>query len=155
MYEIKICLVIIGGADGIVGELEKVIIDVPSFIEGRGFFISTFTTNKTICELKNYFKEQKRNFLLFEIDKSKSAYHFLDQEIEKGLFMFSDIEKDNDDVLVNIDILDNKKINPELTKKNILKMTKKQKEDKLNELIDKGVYNLTNEEKYMLNLLVS
>jgi hypothetical protein len=155
MGEIKICLVIMENTNGILRELEEVTIDVPSFINAKGIFITTFTTNKTISELKKYFKEQKRNFLMFEIDEANSAYHFLNQKLEKGLFMFAEIENDNDDVWEGIDVLDNKNIDSKLTEKNILKMTKKEKDEKLNELIDKGVENLTDDEKHILNLLVS
>lgn len=155
MDEIKICLVVMENTNGILNELEEITVDTPSFINAKGIFITTFTTKKTIGELRNYFKDKKRNFLMFEINEATSAYHFLNEKLERGLFMFAEIEKDNDDVWAEIDVLGNKIMDSELTEKNILKMTKKEKEEKLNALIDKGVENLSDGEKYILNLLVS
>jgi hypothetical protein len=155
MDEIKICLVIMENTKGILNEIEKVTLDTPSFINAKGIFISTFTTNKSIGELKKFFKDKNRNFLMFEIDVTTSAYHFLNKELENGLFMFADIERDNDDVWSGINILDSKDMNSEITEKSILKMTKEEKENKLNELIDKGIENLSNEEKNILNLLAT
>lgn len=140
---------------GILHELEEVTLDTPSFINAKGIFLSTFTTNKTIGELKKFFKFKKRNFLMFEIDEATSAYHFLNEKLENGLFMFAEIEKDNDDVWDGINVLGNKDMDSEITEKSILKMTKEEKEEKLNELIDKGVENLTDEEKNILNLLAT
>jgi hypothetical protein len=155
MDEIKICLIIMENTKGILHELEEVVIDTPSFINAKGVFITTFTTNRNISELKLFFKSKKRNFLMFEINEATSAYHFLNQRLENGLFMFAEIEKDNDDVWVDIDVLETKNIDSELTENNILKMTKEEKEEKLNELIDKGIENLSDGEKNILNLLVS
>ena len=155
MDEIKVCLVIMENTKGILNELEEVTLDTPSFINAKGIFLSTFTTNKSIGELKKFFKFKKRNFLMFEIDEATSAYHFLNEKLEKGLFMFAEIEKDNDDVWAGIDVLDNKDMDSEITEKSILKMTKEEKEVKLNELIDKGIENLSDEEKNILNLLAT
>jgi hypothetical protein len=155
MDEIKICLVIMENTKGILNEIEKVTLDTPSFINAKGIFISTFTTNKSISELKNFFKDKKRNFLMFEIDEATSAYHFLNEKLENGLFMFAEIEKDNNDVWEGVNLLDNKDMDSEITEKSILKMTKEEKDIKLNELIDKGIENLSDGEKNILNLLAT
>lgn len=152
MEEIKVCLIVMGNTKGVIHELDEVAIDTPSFINAEGIFITTFTTDKTINEIKIYFKIKKRNFLMFEINDETSAYHFLNKTLESGIFSF--VENKKDDIFENFEVLKNDEVDSKLTEKSILKMTKEEKENKLNELIDKGIENLSDEEKQILNLLV-
>jgi len=152
MNEIKICIFVLENTKGLLSELDKVAIDVPSFINAKGLFIATFTTTKSIDELKQYFIDKGRIFMLFKIDNSTTAFNFFNKKIEMGLFKLMD---ENDSIDWGIDEFKNDKFfDSELTDINIQKMTKDEKEAKLNELIDKGINNLTEEEKRILNLLV-
>lgn len=85
MNEIKICIFVLENTKGLLSELDKVAIDVPSFINAKGLFIATFTTTKSIDELKQYFIDKGRIFMLFKIDNSTTAFNFFNKKIEMGL----------------------------------------------------------------------
>ena len=56
------------------------------WIESTGIVISTFTSLATPSELSDYFTQYNHNFFLFDLDKDSSGYNLTRKTIEHKLF---------------------------------------------------------------------
>jgi hypothetical protein len=163
------CLVLLGkfNKDSAVDELAKISEIKVNYIYTTGVFISTFSTILTPNEMKNILKSCKNNFFMFELNDNISAFNLTDKEIEEGLFGYlktinlnkmdedfiNDIMNDGD-IINEVTNNNNNIISDKIASiKNIDNMTKEEKEDLLNKIIEKGVENLTDDDKDLLNLL--
>jgi hypothetical protein len=164
------CLVLLGkfNKDSAVDELAKISEIKVNYIYTTGVFMSTFSTILTPNEMKNILKLCKNNFFMFELNDNVSAFNLTDKQIEEGLFGYlktinlnkmdedfiNDIINDENNIINEV-INNNNNITPDeiASIKNIDAMTKEEKEDLLNTIIEKGVENLTDDDKYLLNLL--
>ena len=174
------CLIVmgvIGDSEKVILEIEKVSETKPNILDAKGVLISTFTSVATPQELNNWFKDNKLNlsFLVFDLDKKVSGFHITKKEIHDGLFGFLNsfnIDNKTEELLRALDInvtsttktninsfgpinnLSKGKIKEETyTESTISKMTEHQKLELTNKILDKGVKNLTYEDKNLLQLL--
>lgn len=173
------CIVVIGDTMGVMNEIVKISETQPSAIDGKGLFIATFISASSPNELTEFFKEDKRNFLLFELNNDTCGVNLMKEEMHQGLFGFlKTFRQENldemterlmNDIKLTSDTPTNKagwkapasktrgavKQKPkEITEKDIMEMTKTQKEKMLNEMIDNGLEKLTEKQKKLLELLV-
>jgi hypothetical protein len=160
------CIVLIGDTKAVYPEINKVSEGKPNILDGKGMVIATFTSFLDPIELTDYFTLNNRNFLLFDLNKENSGYHITKPELHKGLFGF--LKDMDEEVLKNksIDFLNVLQETPTtactetlvakclITEKEILVMTKLEKQDLFNKIIDAGVENLTEHDKKILDLLV-
>ena len=68
--------------------------------------IATFVSVMTPVELRHFFTDNKRNFLIFELDSKTSAFGFIKDEITDGLFGFLnkvDIESMTNKLIHDVD----------------------------------------------------
>lgn len=164
------CLVVMGYTDGIVPEIEKISDSKPTILDAKGLILSTFTTFVDIQEIKAWFTMNKRSFLVFELNDETSAYFINKPDIQEGLFGFlanfsdeslkektSDFLKaiKNEEKLEDaVEIKNVKKIKPkEVSVADFEGYNKEEKNNLLNQYIDKGVENLTENERKILNFL--
>lgn len=163
------CIVVLGNTEGALDEIVKVSETNPNFLNAKGVLISTFSSIANPNELTQWFKDNDRNFLIFELDDKTSGFNITKKHIHDGLFGFlKNINLDNMDnefiktVSVNPDYID---VEPKTTHlRNVFKnkldpnkikvMGLAEKQDLLNQLIDFGLENLTEEDKKILPLLV-
>jgi hypothetical protein len=92
------CIVMIGNTTGGVVEIESVM--------HGGLMIATFVSVMTPVELRHFFTDNKRNFLIFELDSKTSAFGFIKDEITDGLFGFLnkvDIESMTNKLIHDVD----------------------------------------------------
>jgi hypothetical protein len=153
--------------------VSKISEDSPRAMKGKGISIYTFTTVVDTAILTEYFKSYNLNFFVFELSKSNSGFNFTDKEKESDLFGFLDknIKSDYeqlsnilmDDIIKNSAKNKSTEPNLNLTIKNNTKvenldevlirienMSKNDRNVMLNEIIDKGVENLNDSDKKIL-----
>jgi hypothetical protein len=161
------CIVIIGDTKAVYPEIDKVSEGKPNILDGKGMIISTFTSFMEPSELTDYFTYNNRNFLLFDLNKDNSGFFITKKSIHDALFSFLD-EMDEETLKSKseefLNVLKNDTVttaNTEtvvskctITERDIKKMTKTEKDELFNKIIDCGIENLTDYDKKILNLLV-
>lgn len=162
------CMVVVGDTKAVYPEIDKISEGKPNFLDGKGMIIATFTSFMDPTELTDYFTFNNRSFLLFDLNKENSGFFITKPQIHDALFGF--LKEMDEDVLKNksIDFLNVLKDETQtttaqtetvvtkcvITEKEIESMTKTQKQDLFNKIIDSGIENLTEHDKKILDLLV-
>ena len=171
------CIVVIGDTLGVVNEVKKISESEPSYVDGKGLFLATFISAFSPSEIKENFTISKRNFMVFELDPKTSGFNFVNETYHDGLFgflkTFNQQELDNMSVLFNdINMTSETTTNnsewkapttktrgvvkiksKRITEKEIARLTDKERQQMINDLIDNGVENLSVEDKKILELL--
>lgn len=164
------CVIVMGDIHGSEEEILKISEGQPNTLKAGGILIATFTSIMSPVEISDFFIERNRNFMVFDLDKKHSGYNFMKRDIHEGLFGFlktNSIDTMDENFLkaiedvkplarpktlprVEVKKLKKKKT---LTLSEVEQMTPTQKQEKLNELIDNGLENLTEDDKKLLPLL--
>lgn len=171
------CVVIMGDTTGVFEEIEKISDTKPNVLDAKGIVIATFVSFVDVKDISAWFTLNNRSFLVFELDERTSSFFITKEEIHKGLFGFlgefnnnklddktfeflsamtsSELSKYSNSLSKNKNKVDDAEIieNEVLTETDIDKMTKKEKDNLINEIIENGVDNLTENDKKMLKLL--
>ena len=82
------CIVVMGDTLGVQAEIQKVSETTPNVLDAKGILISTFSSLVELNELKEWFKENKRSFLIFDLDEESSGFNIMKKNVEDGLFGF-------------------------------------------------------------------
>jgi hypothetical protein len=170
---------VIGDTMGIINEILKISETQPSAIDGKGLYIATFISASSPSELTEFFKLDKRNFMLFELNNETSGVNLIKEDMHQGLFGFlktfkqENIDEMTDRLMNDIkltsdtrdfkstmksnEITESKIVKKEITEKEIEKMTKQEREilfnELFNEMMDKGVEKMSENDKKILELL--
>jgi DNA-binding protein len=163
------CLVIMGETKNVFSEIEKVSETQPNILDAKGILIATFSSALKPNELTDWFRLNKRNFLIFDLNPNASGFNILKKEIHNGLFGFitanadelnlkaydlsKAIEMTSDTKNTKVNIKGKKTITEKLSDSDIKNMSVSQREIMLNKIMDKGVKNLSEEEKKLLQRL--
>lgn len=150
------CIVFIGRTEGVIPEIEKISETKPNILNGKGMLITTFTSFVSVKEISDWFKDNKRSFFVFELNKD-TADAFIDKpSLQEDLFGFL---KEMDEVALQdkttefLDAVEEPKPVDILTETDILELTQEEKDDLLNKFIDNGLENLTEDDKKIIGLL--
>jgi hypothetical protein len=150
------CVVFIGRTEGVIPEIEKISESKPNMLNGKGMFITTFTSFVSIKEISVWFKDNKRSFFVFELNK-ETADAFIDKEsLQEDLFGFL---KEMDEVALQdktdelLDAVEEPKSDDIITETDILDLTQDEKDELLNKFLDNGLENLTDNDKKIIGLL--
>jgi hypothetical protein len=168
------CLVIMGTSNGksdsVIKEIEKISESKPNILDAKGMIIATFTSFVDVNEISTWFTLNNRNFLIFELNKDTCGYFITKPELHNGLFSFltesdKNLKAKTDEFINSIsrnvtDIeykdvptkIGTSKVR-EITEADVNKMTKDEKDNLYNKLIDNGVDKLTDNDKKILILL--
>lgn len=179
------CLILMGKnftRDSVVSEITKISEITPNYIDAVGIMIVTFTSVLEPSELDENFKTLGWNFMVFDLDSKSSAVKLINPDLHEGLFGFlRDNQKDKlDDMSVRLmkdialssdtksqwsppanenrsRVVKKSKKEEDLTEADVEKMTKDQRQKKLDEYIDFGKKNgfekLTDLDKKIMELL--
>jgi len=177
------CAVFFNPTEGLNEEVSKICEEAPRTMKGKGISIYTFTSIIDAPVLTDFFKSYDRNFLLFDLNKDNSGFNFIDKMKENDLFGFINVNESGKDFekLSNSlmdDILDynknetseppvsfsfkyNNQYNIDSEKdleKNLLdeitdNLSNDEIHNAMNKIIDKGVDNLTDYDKKILEKL--
>ena len=82
------CIVVMGDTLGVQAEIQKISETTPNILDAKGILIATFSSLAEPSELTEWFIENKRSFLVFDLDKESSGYHIVKRAIHEGLFGF-------------------------------------------------------------------
>ena len=173
------CVVFLGKTSGAKLEVGKIADGDPRFLEAKGLTISTFISVAEPNELSDYFKSLGRNFMLFDMNSKFSGYNLENKKLHETLFS-SMIDSENNDELeemsnrliddINESIIKNpfsgsskqfnerlrntiKDINFEVkpVKIDLDKLSKSEREEIINDILDKGYENFNEYDKKILN----
>ena len=163
------CVIIMGHTDGAVKEIEKISDSKPNILDAKGIIIATFTSFVDVKELSAWFMMNNRSFMVFDLDPNSSGVHITKPEVHEGLFGFLNQLNKNKLDSRTVEFLKTMQINqkvegvvtenekevarPLLTQSDIEKMSEKEKEDLMNQIMDNGLDNLTEYDKKILPLL--
>ena len=163
------CIVVMGDTKNVLPEIVKISETKPNILDSKGILIATFASIASPREISDYFKLNGRNFLVFDLNEENSGVFISKKEINDGLFGF--LKEFNDEVLkqkteeliTTIDLemtsttvsSKTRKLRTEfyVSIEQIEQMSPKEKNDLMNKLIDKGVENLSEYDKKILNML--
>lgn len=160
------CIVVMGNmkADDVLKEITNIAENKPNMLNAGGIIIATFTSVGTPSELNEQFKSFNRSFLLFDLNPESSGFNITKKEIHDGLFGFlNDANLNNKtDSLINllekttnnvVKKTNNKPKKNKISEADITNMTLTEKNNLFDSLIDKGVANLTEHDKKILQFL--
>lgn len=159
------CLIALGDFDGIKDEILKIAetnISKPHYLDAKGILICTFTSATNPQELKQYFKDYNRSFVLFELNEDTSGVHLENEKLHSHIFGYLESSKDELELMETRLIEDIEQtsgstvtrivseVNDELP--DIENLSKKEREELLNELLEKGAENWSENDKKILEL---
>lgn len=164
-----------GNTTGVKKEIEKISESKPNILDAKGIIIATFTSFVDVNEISTWFTLNNRNFVVFELNKETSGFFLSKPEIHNALFGFltnseEDLTEKTNEFMdsINKSVTDiqftsvtttmavNELINKvqyNFSEEEIDKMTKVEKDELYNKLIDNGVDKLTENDKKLLVLL--
>lgn len=157
------CIVVMGKTDDVISEIVKISETKPNVLDAKGVLIATFLSIAEIKELNDYFKSNDRNFLIFDLNPDYSGFNINKKEIHEGLFGFLNEytedtlrQKENElfvqltSTTVDTKIVKNEEV---ISITDIENMTLEDKNNLMNELLDKGIQNLSEYDKRLLDKL--
>lgn len=156
------CIVIMGDTKNAVDEIIKISETKPNTLDAKGILICTFSSVAEPRELNDYFKLNNRNFLLFDLNPENSGFNITKPDINDALFGFLKyMDEDNlkhktNELYLQLTstTLEMKVLKLPIIKiEDIDNMTMEDKNKLMNELIDKGVENLSDYDKKILSKL--
>ena len=171
------CVIIMGDTNGAVKEIEKISDSKPNILDAKGIIIGTFTSFVDVKEISAWFTLNNRSFMVFDLDPKSSGYLITKKEVHEGLFGFVKKTTDNELDTKTIEFLkafvsqphphphntadiedavienEIKKGEAVISESEIETMTKKEKEDLINQIMDNGLENMTEYDKKILPLL--
>lgn len=164
------CVVIMGDTLGVVQEIEKISDSKPNVLDAKGIIIATFTSFVEPNEISEWFTVNNRSFLVFDLNENNSGFNITKKDIHEGLFGFlrevnqDELDSKSLDFLSTIPsgiingksgfkVSDNEDVNDKISEVDIEKMTKTEREEMMNQLIENGIENLTEYDKKILPLL--
>ncbi len=163
------CVVIMGDTKNVLPEIIKISETKPNVLDSKGILIATFSSIASPREISDYLKLNNRNFLMFDLNQENSGFFISKENIHEGLFGFlkefnSEILKQKtEELMTTIDLemtsttvsSKTRKLRTEfqVSIEEIEQMSPKEKNELMNKLIDKGVSNLSEYDKKLLNKL--
>jgi hypothetical protein len=151
-----------GDTKNVLPEIEKVSETKVNVLDAKGILIATFTSSLFATEITDWFKENGRSFLVFDLDLTNSGFNITKKDVHDGLFSFindNDLEKKAKDLLHTIEDtkivnnIKNRKVK-EITIEDVMKLSISEKKEMFDKILDKGVDNLTENDKKIMPFLV-
>lgn len=167
------CIVVMGDKTGAMEEIRRLSEIEPSTLDSGGILLATFSCFAEPRELTEYFKMCKKNFFIFDLNEDCSGFNILKKKVEDGLFGFlkemnkGELQTRTDDLLGVVKEAEydeeisgitsvttmSRIVKKELTEKDLNSLTATEKDNLMNALIDKGIKNLSDEDKELLQKL--
>jgi hypothetical protein len=155
-----------GDTDGAKEEIVKISDSKPRYMNAKGILVSTFKSVASPQELEDYFKLNSRTFLIFDMNPEHSGYFIDNKEIDSTLFAYvrENMDKLSDEsarlaaeVRHDSTGFTNTRKSYKLVQPkrdfDVSDLSNKEREERINNIIDKGVENLTERDKELLEIL--
>ena len=155
------CLLILGifDRDEVINLLGKTTEGEVNYTERANMFLATFVSVLSPNEINNIFNGEGRSVIVFKVKPEDVSVKLSNETKQKELFdnIFDKLDMveeltDSYGSMIDRDIVEEEHLNNE---ESIAKMTKREREALGDEIIDKGIENLTKEDKELLTLLSS
>jgi hypothetical protein len=128
----------------------------------QNVYISTFVSMVDIAEMTDWFRSRGMNFFIFKVDPEVSGFGLTKKEMENGLFGLIDfinttemtdqfLKSQFNNQASDVEIVD--KVSDYLNLDNVEHMSPFEKEMLINKILDKGVENMSEEDKKILSIL--
>jgi len=168
------CIIVLGKTEGCLTEINKIAEGKVKILPAKGITIGTFNSVFKVMELDDYFKSLGRNFFVFELNPKTSGYNINNEEVRHELFGKSkdinlELERmsDNliDDIKSTISGFNPRPItgssksfiigddDSDISSDFYETLNPKEKQTLMDNIIDKGVDNLTDADKEILVIL--
>jgi nitrogen regulatory protein PII-like uncharacterized protein len=157
------CVVIMGDTENVLPEIERVSDSKVNVLNAKGILIATFSSNFEPSELSEWFKDNGRSFLVFDLNKENSGHFITKKDVNEGLFGFlNDVDLEEkartlldtiEDAKVVSTVKKERKVK-ELTIADVEKMSKTEKQEMFDKILDKGADNFTENDKKIMPFLV-
>lgn len=163
------CIVALGEINGIMNIISRVSETKVRKLEQKGVLICTFSSVLEPNELKELIGSEDKTFFIFEIGTDSTSYQIGRKDIHNQLFgyiesggeevikfMTNKLISDINETIDKMTDVTNNGTQFEKEDDNIIdvtKLTKIQKQKKIDILLDKGLNNLNTKEKKLLDLL--
>tara|TARA_R110000851_G_scaffold145440_6_gene284906 strand:+ start:2568 stop:3056 length:489 start_codon:yes stop_codon:yes gene_type:complete len=157
-------MIILGNTDGCENEVKNISEATPSIVKMKNVAMCTFITVANTLELNDYFTSFNRNFFLFELNPLVSCYNINNMNIYARLF--SEIENRDDLEMEEFSGRLNEELNyknghsdsnqesdePETIIDYFKELSNSDKEEFINEILEKGVKNMTKDDMKILDV---
>lgn len=155
------CVVIMGNTKNALPEIEKISESKVNVLDAKGILIATFSSNFEPCELTDWFKDNNRSFLVFDLSTENSGFNITKPDVHEGLFSFLNdvnLEEKARDLLHTIEDAKTiskikKRQDKELTIEDVMKLTLSEKKEMFDKILDKGANNFTENDKIIMSFL--
>lgn len=164
------CLVIIGATDGVEQNLATFCEVGPHTIKGGGLLVATFSTALEAAEISNLFINLGSSFFLLDLNSNNNGFNIAKPDIHEGLFGFLKtvkLEDQTDELIRQINMSSdtktprnfvretptNKNKRKPLTEEDVNKLSKYEKDELWNKIVDNGVEKMTEYDKILLQIL--
>lgn len=155
------CVVIMGNTKNALPEIEKISESKVNVLDAKGILIATFSSNFEPCELSDWFKDNNRSFLVFDLSTENSGFNITKTDVHEGLFSFLNdinLEEKARDLLHTIEDAKTiskmkKRQTKELTIEDVMKLTLSEKKEMFDKILDKGANNFTENDKIIMSFL--
>ena len=148
-------IIALGNVKGIKEELKQLTHTLLNFAESENITFCTFSSSLSLEEMSDVLRPNKRGYFIFELVDGQFDYNLGNKEVEDLLFK-SELPlalRTPENMDAKIPLNNDIRINPKKPIINISEMTKKEKEDMFNTLINKGPKNLTKSDKVLMKKL--
>ena len=157
------CIAAVDNVAGVREEIASIAESDVKYVDGKGLIIATFSNAALVYELREYFRENNRSFLLFELGDDNFGAHFTKKHIYNHLF--AEIDNQNTPLDSTKQHLMNDLLNSsggsisgvtastktstivKSKKTDTIELTSEEVKFKIDQLLDKGISNLTIKEK--------
>lgn len=154
------CLIVLGNISNVEKTLVTITEEEMKFVSGKGFFMARFMSILSPEEIKNCFIGEKSSAIVFKLSSECSSIELSDKK--KQEYLFKEIIKEdipnqlteNYGSMIDIDKKEIKSIELENKKIMVENMDKSSRKEIMDEIIDKGIDNLTEDDKIILELLI-
>jgi len=164
------CIVVMGNLEAVKDDIIKVAQTKPRYLDAKGILIATFSSVVEPSELKEFFNFNGRSFLLFDLNKDFSSYHLDNEKLHNHLFNHMIDSEDklkemSERLMNNISAstkdnvgVESGEIEPMVKRKvkskiELTEMSKPDRENLVNSILDKGFEKLTNSDREILKKL--
>jgi hypothetical protein len=151
-----------GDTTNVIPEIEKVSDTKVNVLDAKGILIATFSSNFEPCEITDWFNDNNRSFLVFDLDSTNSGFKITKKDIHDGLFSFiNDVNLEEKTIELLHTIEDSEVVDrmrnskaKEITIEEVMKLTISEKKEIFDKILDKGVEHFTENDKKIIPFLV-
>ncbi len=155
---IKYCIVIMKDTTGVIDEIKRISETTPNILDAKGIVIATFTSAIEPKELNDWFVGNGFNFLFFELNTESCGFNIINKRLHDGLFGFLEDDLEDKEVkfldLISSAVENTISAKSNLTEAEINSMSEHEKRELCDKMLDKGIENLSEDDKKLLQLLV-